>query len=142
MASDFRLKEQLPELTERIVQTYTEIGSINHLGHCPLPNYEVIISSCEDLKEILYPGFRRREGLHLGNVGYHVGDLIDRLHDKLTAQIGRALRHDAGATSMCHEDRDFEASARPKPSSSSNGFPTCGICSPWTCRRRTTATPR
>ncbi len=51
MASDFRLKEQLPELTERIVQTYTEIGSINHLGHCPLPNYEVIISSCEDLKE-------------------------------------------------------------------------------------------
>jgi serine O-acetyltransferase len=114
MASDFRLKEQLPELTEKIVQTYTEIGSINHLGHCPLPNYEVIIGCCEDLKEILYPGFRRREGLHLGNVGYHVGDLIDRLHDKLTQQIGRALRHDAGATSMCHEDRDFEALGQAK----------------------------
>ena len=66
MASDFRLKEQLPELTERIVQTYSEVSTINHLGHCPLPNYEVIIAACEDLKEILYPGFRRREGLAPG----------------------------------------------------------------------------
>jgi serine O-acetyltransferase len=114
MASDFRLKEQLPELTRRIVQTYQEGGPINHLGHCPLPNYDVIIACCEDLKEILYPGFRRREGLHMGNVLYHVGDLIDSLHDKLTMQIARALRHDAGASSMCSEDRDFEALGQAK----------------------------
>ena len=49
MASDFRLKEQLPELTREIVQTYDDIGAINHLGHCPLPSYEVIISVIEDL---------------------------------------------------------------------------------------------
>ena len=30
MASDFRLKEDLPELTDAIVETYTEIGTINH----------------------------------------------------------------------------------------------------------------
>jgi serine O-acetyltransferase len=114
MASDFRLKEQLPELTKRIVQTYTDVSTINHLGHCPLPNYEVVIGACEDLKEVLYPGFRRREGLHLGNVTYHVGELIDSLHDKLTMQIGRALRHDAGATDMCHEDQDFEALGQEK----------------------------
>ena len=29
MASDFRLKEELPQLTNRIVQTYTDIGTIN-----------------------------------------------------------------------------------------------------------------
>src|ERR1700730_8850431 len=114
MASDFRLKEQLPELTERIVQTYSEVSTINHLGHCPLPKLDVIVGACEDLKEIIYPGFRRREGLHLGNVTYHVGELIDGLHDKLTLQIGRALRHDAGATEMCNEDRDFEALGQAK----------------------------
>ena len=106
MASDFRLKEQLPELTERIVQTYSEVSTINHLGHCPLPKLDVIVGCCEDLKEIIYPGFRRREGLHLGNVTYHVGELIDGLHDKLTLQIGRALRHDAGATEMCSEESE------------------------------------
>ena len=94
MASDVRLKEQLPELTQRIVKTYTEVSAISHLGHCPLPNYEVISAAIEDLKEIIYPGYRRREGLHIGNVTYHVGDLIDSLHDRLTQQFARALRHD------------------------------------------------
>ena len=94
MASDFRLKEQLPRLTDRIVETYTDIGTINYLGHSPLPNYDVIVSVIEDLKEVLYPGYRRRESLHFGNITYHVGDLIDGLHDKLTTQIARALRHE------------------------------------------------
>src|SRR3989304_9833601 len=101
MASDFRLKEKLPELTERIVQTYSEAGAISHLGYCPLPNYETIITATEALKETLYPGYRRRDGLHLGNVTYHVGDLIDRLHDTLTQQIARALRHEASKSLDC-----------------------------------------
>ena len=45
MASDIRLKEQLPKLTRRIVETYREGGPINHLGHCPLPNYDEIIAA-------------------------------------------------------------------------------------------------
>ena len=112
MASDFRLKEQLPNLTSRIVATYTQCGTCSHLGHLPLPNYDVIISCIEDLKEIMYPGYRRREALHMGNVTYHVGDLIDGLHDKLTTQIARALRHDdrvvnKGKPEM--DDVDYEA---------------------------------
>jgi serine O-acetyltransferase len=115
MASDLRLKEQLPELTNRIVRTYGEIASISHLGHCPLPNYEVVVAAIEDLKEIIYPGYRRREGLHSGNVTYHVGDLIDGLHDKLTTQIGRAMRHDAGFSNDCGStDHDFEALGQAK----------------------------
>jgi serine O-acetyltransferase len=112
MASDFRLKEQLPDLTNRIVQTYSEVGTINHLGHSPLPNYEVIIDVAESIKEIIYPGYRRREGLHLGNITYHVGDLIDGLHDKLTQQVARALRHDAGVDEHAVEETDFEALAQ------------------------------
>ncbi len=113
MATDFRLKDQLPKLTQRIVQTYDEVGSINHLGHCPLPNYEEIIACTNDLKEIMFPGYRRREGLHRGNVAYYVGDLVDRLHDRLTQQIGRALRHDAGVTD-CDSDHDYEALGKAK----------------------------
>ncbi len=116
MATDIRLKESLPVLTERIVDTYAEVGSINHLGHCPLPNYETIIAITEDLKEILYPGYRRRDGLHLGNVTYHVGDLIDRMHDTLTVQISRALRHEATKIKRRDPPRcnDFEALGQSK----------------------------
>ena len=94
MATDIRLKERLPELTDRIVDTYQEIETINHLGHCPLPSIQVVVEIAEDLKEILYPGYRKRQNLHLGNVTYRIGDLIDSLHDRLTQQIARALRHD------------------------------------------------
>lgn len=115
MASDFRLKEQLPELTDRIVETYTKIGTINHLGHCPLPNYEVVETMLDDLKDIIFPGYRRREGLHIGNVTYHVGDLIDGLHDKMTIQIGRALRHgdrlDGDVSDECPPDYEARGQA-------------------------------
>ena len=102
MAIDFRLKEELPDLTDRIVDTYHELGAINHLGHCPLPNYETIISATDDLKEVLYPGYRRRDRLHAGNVSYYAGDLIDRLHDRLSLQIARSLCHGAGKDTQCN----------------------------------------
>jgi serine O-acetyltransferase len=114
MASDFRLKQQLPEITDQIVATYATVCSISHLDHCPLPSYEAVIEIAEDLKEIIYPGYRRRVGLHRGNITYHVGDLIDRLHDRLTTQIARALRHEVSAESDCIEADDFEALGQAK----------------------------
>jgi serine O-acetyltransferase len=116
MATDVRLKEKLPELTDRIVATYSEIGSISHLGYCPLPNYEAVIAATEALREVLYPGYRRRDGLHMGNVTYHVGDLIDTLHDRLTAQIARALCHEASKRAPVDAKRrdDFEGLGQAK----------------------------
>src|ERR1700722_18818450 len=111
MATDIRLKEGLPEITEALMATYTECKHINHLGHKPLPSREAIIDSLADLMDILYPGYVRRQNLHIGNVEYHIGDLIDGLHDKLTQQVTRALRHefvgDKGPI-------DFEALAQQK----------------------------
>ncbi len=111
MATDVRLKETLPEITEAIVGTYTECSHTNHLGHRPLPSREAIGEILADLMDILYPGFVRRQNLHLGNVEYHVGDLVDGLHDKLTQQIARALRHDYDQESA---PIDFEALAQQK----------------------------
>jgi serine O-acetyltransferase len=120
MATDVRLKEALPEITEALVATYTECGRTSHLGHRPLPSREAVVEIITDLLEILYPGFGRRQNLHLGNIEYHVGDLVDGLHDKLTQQIARALRHD------CDPDApqlDFEAIAQEKTIALLNGLP-------------------
>ncbi|MDR3633948.1 MAG: serine acetyltransferase [Isosphaeraceae bacterium] len=109
MATDLRLKDSLPAITERIVETYEECGGMNHLGHSPLPSYREIVDILGDFREILYPGYGRRQNLHMGNVGYHVGDLIDSLHDRLTQQIARAFRHDCKAKDL---ETDFEAEAQ------------------------------
>jgi serine O-acetyltransferase len=118
MATDIRRKEELPELTRRIIETYETIGKINHLGHCPLPNLNTVIEIVEDLKEVIFPGYRRRQNLHLGNVAFHVGDLIDGLHDVLTQQFARALRHehDLRHDTSCGagSEVDFEALGQAK----------------------------
>jgi serine O-acetyltransferase len=115
MATDIRLKEGLPEITEAVVASITECGKTSHLGHRPLPSREAIVEILCDFLDILYPGYWRRQNLHIGNVEYHIGDLIDGLHDKLTQQIARALRHE-----FCREQpgvpppEDFEALAQQK----------------------------
>jgi serine O-acetyltransferase len=115
MATDIRLKEGLPEITEAVVATYTECSRTSHLGHKPLPSRDAVIGILEDLLDILYPGYWRRQNLHLGNVEYHVGDLIDGLHDKLTQQIARALRHEQDCAHPDHRELlDAEALAQQK----------------------------
>lgn len=101
-------KDALPSVTARIVATYEECGRIHHLGHSPLPSYREIVDILADLREILYPGYGRRQNLHMGNVAYHVGDLIDGLHDRLTQQIARAFRHDCNNRD---DETDHEARA-------------------------------
>ena len=106
MASETRRKDELPGITESIVETYESVGTINHLDHSPLPRYEEVITALEDMREILFPGYRRREGLHLGNVGYYIGDLIDGLHDRLIIQISRAMAHESRVRGEQTDDSD------------------------------------
>lgn len=111
MATDIRLKQELPAITDQLVETYTECSRLNHLAHEPLPNREAIAGIIADLFEVLYPGYGKRQNLHIGNIGYYVGSLIDALHDNLTSQIARALRHE-----LCQESPhiDCEKMAQPK----------------------------
>src|SRR5262245_53607135 len=111
MATDLRLKDELPTITDLLVESYTECSRMNHLAHEPLPSRDAVADILSDLSEVLYPGYGRRQNLHYGNVGYHVGALVDGLHDKLTQQIARGLRHE-----LCEESPhvDCEAMAQPK----------------------------
>jgi len=111
MATDIRLKEGLPEITSALVATYVECGRISHLGHQPLPSRTAVLDIVADLFDLLYPGFGRRQNLHIGNIEYFAGELVDGLHDKLTKQIAAALRHE-----LCQEAPhvDFEALGQQK----------------------------
>jgi serine O-acetyltransferase len=110
MATDNQVKEGISSITEALVATYTECSRINHLGHQPLPSKDAVVEILADLTEIIFPGFGRRQGLHIANVEFYVGNLVDSLHDRLTQQIARALRHDNGHDAPA----DYEAVARKK----------------------------
>jgi serine O-acetyltransferase len=109
MATDLKTADPLSAITQRIVETYEECGAIHHLGHSPLPSYREVVDILADLREILYPGYGRRQNLHMGNVAYHVGDLIDGLNNRLTQQIARAFRYDCKAQDS---EGDLDAKAQ------------------------------
>lgn len=107
MATDLRLKEtELQAVTEQLVESYSACGRLHHIGHDPLPSRDGVADLLVDLTEVIYPGYGRRQNLHVGNITYYVGSLIDALHDKLTEQITRALKHD-----RCREDADYDCEA-------------------------------
>jgi serine O-acetyltransferase len=95
--ADARRENPLTSIIDDLVATYAECGAIHHLGHSPLPSYREIVDILADMREVLYPGFARRQDLNMGNVAYHVGLLVDGLQSKLTQQVTRAFRHDCKA---------------------------------------------
>lgn len=108
MTSETCSKSELPALTDELVRSYSDIGAINC---CSLPSIDATIGIVRDLKEVLFPGYRRHQNLHWDNVTYHVGGLIDSLHDRLAEQIERALRHQAQVDPVADQEADFHASA-------------------------------
>jgi len=93
----------LHAVTNALVESYSRCGRLHHLGHQPLPNRGVVVDILDDLHEVLFPGYGRRQNLHAGNIGLYVGSLVDGLHDKLTAQIVRAMQHERSK-----DDTDYD----------------------------------
>jgi serine O-acetyltransferase len=104
MSYFFENKSVLSKITTDIVNSYKE-SKLVHLDHCPLPNYSKVIAILDDLKEVLYPGYRGRDRLQSANVEYHTGDLIDRLHDKIAIMFERALCHGKGEADSCEPEK-------------------------------------
>lgn len=101
----FENKSHLPNITEKIVASYNEGGSTHHLDHCPLPRYSNVVEVIEDLKEILYPGYRNRDCLRSSNVVYHVGGIVDRLYERLVVLCERAICHGQSDSNVCTSEK-------------------------------------
>jgi len=116
--ADLRGKDALSNLTARIVDSYHDLETIEHLDQTPLPNSQVVIGITEELKEIIFPGYHQCRNLHWTNVADHVGDLLNNLYDRLREQIACALRHEEGgrrqSAGQAWDGNDADLRAREK----------------------------
>jgi serine O-acetyltransferase len=85
----------LPKLVDRIVASYLADDRTQRIDKEYLPSTAAIIGICNLLMELTYPGFFGRMGLTRHNIAYHVGELLPRLWEQLTEQIGQCLCHEA-----------------------------------------------
>ncbi|MDO4569528.1 MAG: serine O-acetyltransferase EpsC [Planctomycetia bacterium] len=86
-------EDNLPDITWNLVQSCNVLGNIQNLGHCSLPTYRIVVEILEELFEVIYPGFGQRKNLHFGNLPYFMGEILDRVYDKLASQITQSFCH-------------------------------------------------
>jgi len=92
----------LSELTSRLLESFQELDSIQHLDQGLLPSSQTLVEIINDLKAVVFPGYKHPRDLdgvdlHWANLAQDLGNLVGRLERRLTDQIARALRLDAAS---------------------------------------------
>jgi len=105
MSPEIQLRDNFALITEQIVSSYQEHQETHHLGHCQMPSFATVAEVIKSLKELIFPGYWSDERLHIGNIHYYVGVLVDRLHHKLRNQISRALCHGESKDFCCSPEQ-------------------------------------
>ncbi len=86
------METQLPRIVSEIIASYRTVGGINNIDGTNLPSKRAIAEICQDLLQILFPGFHDQEPIHskslLRATSYRIGSIADRL----TEEVARSLR--------------------------------------------------
>jgi len=79
-----------------ILESYRDVGGINHLDRANLPSKRSIAILCEDLLHILFPGFFSDEAVSAEELPAAAQEIIDQIADRLEPEIAVSLRKGAG----------------------------------------------
>jgi serine O-acetyltransferase len=92
--ADHHSESLMKSLAGSLAQAFDECPGVAHLDRHPLPNREAVAGIVDDLQELLFPGFGRRQHLERSTLEFYLGDLTTRIHERLVEQVSRALQHD------------------------------------------------
>jgi serine O-acetyltransferase len=85
--------EHSPEdLVNALLASYGEIGGINHLDAANLPSKHVIASLCEDLLQLLFPGFFAEEAVSSTELRMVTAELVSTIRERMCAEMQYSLR--------------------------------------------------
>jgi len=84
---------EIPQLVDRIVDSYKSQKLTHHLECYHLPSRSEAIEIIHLMLSILYPGFHGRQDLTFDNIKYHLGELLMRVAQKLHQQIRESLAY-------------------------------------------------
>jgi serine O-acetyltransferase len=85
------LQDNLSQLTEAVLDSYSEHGPMQRIGETFLPSRSRIVEIIDEVRQLLFPGFFGHKQLTAQNVRYHVGNLLGRLGWDLTDQINHCI---------------------------------------------------
>ncbi|UCD27358.1 MAG: serine acetyltransferase [Planctomycetota bacterium] len=91
MPARFQIGDHLPQLVEKIIDSYNSDPRTRHINRAYMPSRSEIIEIIHLLLELAFPGFFGRQNLNQHNVNFHVGEMLPKIGEKLYEQIYQEL---------------------------------------------------
>jgi serine O-acetyltransferase len=86
------MDKDLGKITEAILVSYETGGGINHIDGANLPSKLALVSICEDLLQLLFPGFHDREPIHSIHLRRVTSHRVYAIADRMKEEICKSLR--------------------------------------------------
>ncbi|MBV9390744.1 MAG: serine acetyltransferase [Verrucomicrobia bacterium] len=86
------MQKSLAPLVQEILGSYTEIGGINNIDGLNLPSKRAIAQICEDLLQLLFPGFHDEEPIATKHVPQITSARIFGVAERLYVETFKSLR--------------------------------------------------
>jgi len=80
------------QITDAILESYTLVGGINNIDGSNLPSKRAITSICEELLQLLFPGFHDEEPIHSKHLRHVTGHRLRTIADRLQTEVCKSLR--------------------------------------------------
>jgi serine O-acetyltransferase len=92
--TDLQVEDQLDHVVHALLQSYAAIGGLNHVEGENLPSKPAIGSLCNDLLQVLFPGFHDTEPTRAEDLPRETRARIASLAARLTLEVCKSLRLD------------------------------------------------
>ena len=93
------MQPTIAQLTDRLVDSYTKLGGINHVEGKNLPSKCAIAAITCDLLSLLFPGFFEEKLLRSSEIKANTEKLLNSVRASLEAEITKALQYNPPAGS-------------------------------------------
>lgn len=86
------MAKDLSTITDAILRSYESCGGINHVDGANLPSKRALASVCEDLLQLLFPGFHDQEPIRPAHLPRMTSDRVTAIADRLSEELCKSLR--------------------------------------------------
>lgn len=91
------------KIVDSLIDSYHEIGGINRIDSANLPSKRTIIAACEQLLQLLFPGYHDEDPIPADELEMITGDRIATLVETLEIEVAKTLRLRDDETGETHE---------------------------------------
>ncbi len=106
-------KNQLKEITDRIVDSYNENPLLCHIKDTKIPSKKAVTELVKDIVDLIYPGFNGSREIDRTNIEYHTGNEVHNLLQNLTNRIYSCFQYECnkvnGICQHCFEISQTQA---------------------------------